>query len=318
LLEFQIPRLRDCKGPLTVQQNLAAELREDVDVLGRQIETLDVLVGDQKGERNRRELRRTVDGFLEALTNLRKDARAALLSSKRAIDSQSMSQREELLRSSVLKDKQELDEKAGDDALMKASNDVTDALRRTIGLMQGELERSVLTTQMLDTSTATLRSTSATHDTLTTVMGTSKQLITALEKSDWLDRLLIMTGLVFFFLVVLLILKQRIIDRGLRIALWWTRFLPSGDIDLDILEKGEGVMATAVAVASSVTTSASLALAGLSQTVSGVPKPYDGATVRDEDPSVSAVLLPSLSSVLSAATELPRTTDPLDTIHDEL
>jgi protein transport protein SEC20 len=38
LFDFQIPRLRDCKGPLTVQQNLAAELREDVDILGRQIE----------------------------------------------------------------------------------------------------------------------------------------------------------------------------------------------------------------------------------------------------------------------------------------
>ena len=36
-----------------------------------------------------------------------------------------------------------------DDALMKASNDVTDSLRRTMGLMQQELERSVLSTQML-------------------------------------------------------------------------------------------------------------------------------------------------------------------------
>lgn len=32
---------------------------------------------------------------------------------------------------------------------MKANDDVTGALRRTIALMQGELERSVLTTQML-------------------------------------------------------------------------------------------------------------------------------------------------------------------------
>ena len=36
-----------------------------------------------------------------------------------------------------------------DDALMKASNDVTDALRRTLGLMQSELERSVLSHQIL-------------------------------------------------------------------------------------------------------------------------------------------------------------------------
>lgn len=36
-----------------------------------------------------------------------------------------------------------------EDALMKANNDVTEALRRTLNLMQGELERSVLSTQML-------------------------------------------------------------------------------------------------------------------------------------------------------------------------
>jgi hypothetical protein len=36
-----------------------------------------------------------------------------------------------------------------DDALMKANDDVTGAPRRTIALMQGELERSVLSTQML-------------------------------------------------------------------------------------------------------------------------------------------------------------------------
>ncbi len=34
---------------------------------------------------------------------------------------------------------------------MKANEDVTEALRRTLALMQGELERSVLTNQMLGT-----------------------------------------------------------------------------------------------------------------------------------------------------------------------
>ena len=109
---------------------------------------------------------------------------------------------------------------------MKTNSDVTDALRRTVSLMQSELERSVLTTQMLDSSTTTLRSTSLQHDALNSVMSTSKQLITALEKSDWLDRILIISGFVFFLLVVLFILKQRIIDRGLRVAFWWTRFIP--------------------------------------------------------------------------------------------
>jgi len=36
-----------------------------------------------------------------------------------------------------------------EDAVMKAQVDVTEALRRTMGLMQSELERSVLSVQML-------------------------------------------------------------------------------------------------------------------------------------------------------------------------
>lgn len=136
---------------------------------------------------------------------------------------------------------------------MKANSDVTDALRRTVSLMQAELERSVLTTQMLDSSTATLRSTSLQHDALNSVMSTSKQLITALEKSDWLDRILIISGFIFFLLVVLFILKQRIIDRGLRIAFWWTRFLPDFSSDEELLRSalepvGESLSLSATAV----------------------------------------------------------------------
>jgi hypothetical protein len=36
-----------------------------------------------------------------------------------------------------------------EDLLMKANNNVTEALQRTIGLMQKELEQSVLSTQLL-------------------------------------------------------------------------------------------------------------------------------------------------------------------------
>lgn len=80
-----------------------------------------------------------------------------------------------------------------------------------------------------ESSTASLKATSTTHDVLTGLLGASKQLVTALEKADWLDRLLIFAVLAFFALVILFILKQRIVDRGLRIAFWWTRLLPSRD-----------------------------------------------------------------------------------------
>ena len=36
-----------------------------------------------------------------------------------------------------------------EDALMKANTDVTEALQRTIALMEGELKRSVLSSQLL-------------------------------------------------------------------------------------------------------------------------------------------------------------------------
>lgn len=38
LSEFQIPRLRTCKGPLSLQQTLAVELREDLDIFAKEIE----------------------------------------------------------------------------------------------------------------------------------------------------------------------------------------------------------------------------------------------------------------------------------------
>ena len=88
-----------------------------------------------------------------------------------------------------------------------------------------------------ESSTASLKATSTTHDVLTGLLGASKQLVTALEKADWLDRLLIFAALAFFALVVLFILKQRIVDRGLRIAFWWTRLLPSRD-------RGDSIPAT--------------------------------------------------------------------------
>ncbi|KAF8518976.1 Sec20-domain-containing protein, partial [Hysterangium stoloniferum] len=237
LQEFQIPRLRDFKGSLAVQQQYAAEAREDLETFGRSVQTLEISAEDQDRERDRREVADFAQAFSASLAQMRKDTRAAILTSKKAIDASLQSNKDELLRSSVMSEKR-LDEKSGD-ALVNASNDVTEALRRTIGLMQGELERSVLSSQMLEQSSANLRATTTAHDTLSTLLGTSKHLITALEKSDWLDRMLILAALTFFCIVVLFILKQRIVDKSLRVAFWWTRFIPDYSGDSDLLKEAE-------------------------------------------------------------------------------
>ncbi|KAJ3506716.1 hypothetical protein NLJ89_g6712 [Agrocybe chaxingu] len=304
LSEVQVPQLRKCTGPLSLQQSLADDLRENTALLAKQIEELDISVDDHPGTRTRAELREIVNGLLEKLESLRQDTRVALLKSKRAIDARSKSNKEELLaRSPGLQDRQTSSEKTTEDALMKANSDVTDALRRTIALMQSELERSVLTTQMLDESTSTLRATSLQHDTLSGIMSTSRQLIIALEKSDWLDRVLIISAFVFFLLVVLFIVKQRIVDRSIRIAFWWTKFIPSigsGSGNTKVLrdaEKGVGglVSTSVVSVAASLTSSMAVPVASIiSSSLSSPSSPV-------ASPEPSSEVLETLSSVAESS-----------------
>ncbi len=154
------------------------------------LKDLELLVGDQKGPKLRAELQHIVDEFkamliklvihwpphrMFTLRSIKRDSRKALLESKRTIDSMSKSNREELLKSSAVTEK--IDEKSplvlalsnkvaanlcsSADALMQANNDVTEALRRTIGIMQGELERSVLSNQMLGMVNVVVMSTSS-------------------------------------------------------------------------------------------------------------------------------------------------------------
>lgn len=134
---------------------------------------------------------------------------------------------------------------------------------------------------------------------------TSKHLITALEKSDWLDRLLVLAGLAFFVLVVLFILKQRLVDRSLRIALWWTRFVPnfSGDEVLMQMEEGkEVVKGAAGAVTSVLTTVATAASSVLEAAPSAIPGTDTVEPSQSTAPDVIAVAsLPSSDTTSSSA-----------------
>ncbi|OCF42725.1 hypothetical protein I317_03456 [Kwoniella heveanensis CBS 569] len=106
----------------------------------------------------------------------------------------------------------------GDDELQTKTNEVTTALRRTTALMQTELERSVLSVQMLDSSTQTLLSTTTLYDNYTSLLAKSGQLVKIIEKADTIDRLIIFAALLFFLLVVAFIVKRRVIDRTLGVV----------------------------------------------------------------------------------------------------
>ncbi|KAG8981479.1 hypothetical protein FRB94_008779 [Tulasnella sp. JGI-2019a] len=274
LQEYSIPNLRDCKGPLSLQQQLAADVRDDIEIFTRELQRLETTAGDQETEKDRLRVNDWLEEMNEMIQQIRKDARGALLASKRTIDSQSRSYKDELLRSNVTNtnpSSKEGEKLQGEDALMKAHNDVTDAFRRTTTLMQQELERSVLTSQMFDESSKTLQSTSDLYTAFGTLLNTSKALVTAMERSDWLDRLFIFSSLALFLMVAAYIVKKRLIDKGVWLAFWWVKYIPfpsskDGRTDkaLDLAEKGVKTMSQ---VTRSVVTAAGSASATMTASI---------------------------------------------------
>jgi protein transport protein SEC20 len=108
---------------------------------------------------------------------------------------------------------------------MRTTNMLTTALQRTEQRLRSELERSVLTTQHLQSSTSTLRQTSNAHSNLASLLDTSRGFITALERTDWFDRLLIFLALAVFIGTCAWIVKVRVVDRALWLGFWWVKYL---------------------------------------------------------------------------------------------
>lgn len=131
------------------------------------------------------------------------------------------------------------------------------------------------------------------------LLTTSKHLITALEKSDWLDRMLVLAGLVFFVLTVAFILKQRLVDRSLRIAFWWTRFLPDFSSDAGLLYTEEGKRAVSSAVSSVVATTSAVAGSVAAVTASATPSAFNETTSPPSSASQTPLLDTLSTSLLS-------------------
>ena len=148
-----------------------------------------------------------------------------------------------------------------EDSLMRTTHTLTTALQRTEQRLRSELERSVLTTQLLQSSSSTLRQTSNAHSNLTSLLDTSRGLITALERTDWFDRLLIFLALAVFIGTCAWIVKVRLVDRALWLGFWWVKYLPfprrGGNTELEVHTKMEEGNAGAV-VAVVTTTLASM------------------------------------------------------------
>jgi protein transport protein SEC20 len=126
---------------------------------------------------------------------------------------------------------------------MRTTHTLTTALQRTEQRLRSELERSVLTTQLLQSSTSTLQQTTNAHSNLTSLLAASRGLITALERTDWFDRLLIFLALAVFIGTCAWIVKVRVVDRALWLGFWWVKYLPfpgrGGKAEVEVLKRTE-------------------------------------------------------------------------------
>ncbi|WVQ81903.1 hypothetical protein IAT38_004030 [Cryptococcus sp. DSM 104549] len=244
LQTFQLPRLQSCTGPADLHAELVDEMRGDMEGVRYNLEVLRETT-ESLSEREKASVTPQVDQLEQEYLDLKRAYRQAMLTSQRNIAS-----RRSRIHDLARKDKPDeivADAGAGststsapggekgkttaqarsaadfgmggDDELQTKTNEVTTALRRTTALMQTELERSVLSVQMLETSTQTLTLTNALHTRYTALLQTGTQLVRALEKADTLDRILILSALLFFLLVVGFILKRRVLDRTVGVVI---------------------------------------------------------------------------------------------------
>ncbi|KAJ9094015.1 hypothetical protein QFC20_006995 [Naganishia adeliensis] len=280
LQTYQLPRLRDCKGPIDLQRELSAELKDDIRKVKRSIDGLDALAYEQPTEREREQLMGVsfIGAYREALLESTRKIKTATAESYELLPETIAN--ETMVSMAVSKASPVAQVQGQDDALQTKTNEVTDALRRTAANMRAELERSVMATQLLDESTQTLRSTSGLYDTYSNLLATSTRLVKQLEKADWYDKLIIFCALAFFFLVVAFIIKRRVLDKAVNGVGWWiggSYRLITGQgkrkVAKQVVKKGKEVVQSASSVretASAVRESVAAVSKGVMDVVSGV------------------------------------------------
>ncbi|KAH8924225.1 Sec20-domain-containing protein [Atractiella rhizophila] len=207
-----IPQLRNCSGPSSLHTELTQSLRKELQDVRDLTQSMASVVSElpPKEQKSRWD---TLSIIEQELDEVNKQMRSAALASKRRIDSQSAAEaRNILFHSSKAKP---TTSSTNDDALMSATSEVTNRLQEAVALMQQELDRSLLSTQMLDQSTSTLRLTAEQHSTLSGLLSASKGLITDLERADLLDRFILIGGLLLFLACCAYVFNKRIVRKAI-------------------------------------------------------------------------------------------------------
>jgi protein transport protein SEC20 len=166
----------------------------------------------------------------------------------------------------------------------------------------------------LDESTKTLNLTQTLYDNYSSLLNTSGQLVKAIEKADWYDRLLIFAAFSFFLLVVGWVIKRRVLDKVAGGVWWWV----GGSWKLVMLGIGRGKSKGVATVASSAVTSAStLASVVSAARNSGASKAKSGPT-QPKSPTATEAEGTTLDSIVPTDNPSSAVAKPSAQVKDEL
>ncbi|KAJ1020869.1 hypothetical protein NDA18_005718 [Ustilago nuda] len=240
----QIPRLQTCKCA-SLLTDYQAELISSIDGLKRQVNDLKLAVDEAESEAERREIASLVLQANQQLEEIRQSVRRALLAARRSIENARTAEARAGLQLAADSAKERTGGRGGgsssEDKLMTASQDVTDALRRTVSLMSSELEKSAMSSQLLEESSQTISSLSFQYGSLTTLMTNSAKMIKTMEREDLIGKGVVAASFLFFLACVGYIVYVRLISKGIGLVGFFFRLLPGSASrgEADLREKAE-------------------------------------------------------------------------------
>ncbi|CBQ69932.1 conserved hypothetical protein [Sporisorium reilianum SRZ2] len=217
VLTHQIPRLQTCTSA-SLLIDFESEIISSIDGLKRQVNDLKFAVDEAESDAERREIASLAASASQQLEEIRQSTRKALLSARRSIETARTAEARAGLQLAADSAKERTGGRAGssgEDKLMTASQDVTDALRRTVALMSSELEKSAMSSQLLEESSQTISSLSFQYGSLTTLMSNSAKMIKTMEREDLIGKGMVAAAFLFFLSCVGYIVYVRLISKGI-------------------------------------------------------------------------------------------------------
>ncbi|KAJ7532933.1 hypothetical protein O6H91_13G026200 [Diphasiastrum complanatum] len=170
---------------------------------------LEVLAPQHPNEEDSEHYQKKLKQWKGSLEKLRLSLRNANLQAKRNIDTHAKEEREALLaggKDATMR-RRNLQTQAG---MTGATESVTESLRRTRQMM-AQAERGISTLSTLDQSNLTLRKAESEYTGQRTLLRTARNLLSSMQRSDILDRIVLIVGAMFFLLICAYILRKRIV-----------------------------------------------------------------------------------------------------------